>query len=148
MGNHEHAVVHGPYLFNANASKAIEWTWDQFSGGAKMVAPVKLSIDLPVRLEVEELLLVHGLALRIPVMEYVSGATVGVLIHKDVRNFADWALVLCWAMPARFYRPLLFVSRANLATALLFQMEIFDQRRLGRAAGAIATRELATCCLA
>jgi diadenosine tetraphosphatase ApaH/serine/threonine PP2A family protein phosphatase len=70
MGNHEHAVVHGPYLFNANARKAIEWTREQLAAAPDGERLLGFLADLPIRLEVEDLLLVHG-SPRDPVMEYV-----------------------------------------------------------------------------
>ena len=72
MGNHEHAVLHGPYLFNPRARKAIEWTKEAL----EEVKPARrkelwdLLENLPVRHQMGDVLLVHG-SPRDPVMEYV-----------------------------------------------------------------------------
>jgi len=73
MGNHEHALLHGPYLFNHRARRAIEWTRD-----AILNHPVAsrrrqlwgLLENLPLRHQIGDVLLVHG-SPRDPVMEYV-----------------------------------------------------------------------------
>ncbi|NET73845.1 MAG: metallophosphoesterase [Sphaerospermopsis sp. SIO1G2] len=73
MGNHEHAVVHGPYLFNPRARKAIEWTKETILANS---APNRrkqiwdLLENLPDRYEMGDILLVHA-SPRDPVMEYV-----------------------------------------------------------------------------
>ena len=73
MGNHEHAVIHGPYLFNPRARRAIEWTKEAI----QTQPPVsrrkqlwELLESLPLQHEIEGNLLVHG-SPRDPVMEYV-----------------------------------------------------------------------------
>ncbi len=73
MGNHEHAVIHGPYLFNPNARRAIEWTKEQLyndpqNGRRRQL--LELLEGLPVRYEIGDILLVHA-SPRDPVMEYV-----------------------------------------------------------------------------
>ncbi len=73
MGNHEHAVLHGALGFHAAAKRAIDWTRKQIEGlepGAKCKAVQELLKALPIRHEIEDILLVHG-SPRDPVMEYV-----------------------------------------------------------------------------
>lgn len=73
MGNHEHAVLHGPYLFNPNARRAIEWTKDMIMSAqpASMRKQLwELLENLPIRHAIGDVLLVHG-SPRDPVMEYV-----------------------------------------------------------------------------
>ena len=73
MGNHEHAVIYGPYGFNPSAKKAVEWTRAQFDAltpAARRKALLGLMEDLPIRHQLSDLLLVHG-SPRDPVMEYV-----------------------------------------------------------------------------
>ena len=73
LGNHEHAVLHGPYLFNPRARRAIEWTKDAI---CEQTRPARrkqlwdLLENLPMRHQMGEVLLVHG-SPRDPVMEYV-----------------------------------------------------------------------------
>lgn len=73
LGNHEHAVLHGPYLFNPRARKAIEWTKEQLQtkvSASRRKAMWDLLENLPVRHDIENVLLVHG-SPRDPTMEYV-----------------------------------------------------------------------------
>ena len=73
MGNHEHAVVHGPYLFNPRARKAIEWTKETIlanSAPNRRKQIWELLENLPDRYEIGDILLVHA-SPRDPVMEYV-----------------------------------------------------------------------------
>jgi predicted phosphodiesterase len=73
MGNHEHAVLHGAFGFHAAAKRAVDWTRDQLqdvSPATRRKALWSLIEDLPVRHEIDDLLLVHG-SPRDPVMEYV-----------------------------------------------------------------------------
>lgn len=73
MGNHEYAVLHGAFGFHAAAKRAIDWTRDQLqdvSPSTRRKALWSLIEDLPVRHEIDDLLLVHG-SPRDPVMEYV-----------------------------------------------------------------------------
>ena len=73
MGNHEHAVLHGPYLFNPNARRAIEWTRDTVKNDsipAKRKLIWELLENLPTKHEVDDVMLVHA-SPRDPVMEYV-----------------------------------------------------------------------------
>lgn len=73
MGNHEHAVLNGAYGFHAAAKRAVDWTREQLQEvgpGHRRKALWKLLEDLPVRHQIDDLLLVHG-SPRDPVMEYV-----------------------------------------------------------------------------
>jgi diadenosine tetraphosphatase ApaH/serine/threonine PP2A family protein phosphatase len=73
MGNHEHAVLNGAFGFHAGAKRAIDWTREQIQGLSpltKRKAVWELLSALPVRHEIEDVLLVHG-SPRDPVMEYV-----------------------------------------------------------------------------
>jgi predicted phosphodiesterase len=73
MGNHEHAVVHGAFGFHSGAKRAIDWTRKQIEAlepAAKRSAVQDLLKALPIRHEIEDVLLVHG-SPRDPVMEYV-----------------------------------------------------------------------------
>jgi diadenosine tetraphosphatase ApaH/serine/threonine PP2A family protein phosphatase len=73
MGNHEHAVLHGAIGFHAGAKRAIDWTRTQIeeiTPSAKRKATQGLLASLPLRHEIDDILLVHG-SPRDPVMEYV-----------------------------------------------------------------------------
>ena len=73
MGNHEHAVNSGAYGFHAAAKRAIDWTRTQFeevTPAPRRKALQELLSNLPIRHEMNEVLLVHG-SPRDPVMEYV-----------------------------------------------------------------------------
>ncbi len=73
MGNHEHAVIYGAFGFHAAAKRAIDWTREelqQISPPARRKAVWELLENLPVRHEIDDVLLVHG-SPRDPVMEYV-----------------------------------------------------------------------------
>ncbi len=73
MGNHEHAVLHGAFGFHAGAKRAIDWTRKQVEAlepAVKRKAVQDLLKALPIRHEIEDVLLVHG-SPRDPVMEYV-----------------------------------------------------------------------------
>lgn len=73
MGNHEHALLHGPYLFTANARRAIEWTKEVILNRVpahRRRLLWELIENLPSRYEFDEVLLVHG-SPRDPVMDYV-----------------------------------------------------------------------------
>jgi predicted phosphodiesterase len=73
MGNHEHAVLHGALGFHAGARRAIDWTRrtiEAIEPAAKRKAIQDLLKALPIRHEIEDVLLVHG-SPRDPVMEYV-----------------------------------------------------------------------------
>jgi len=73
MGNHEHAVLHGAFGFHSGAKRAIDWTRKQIEGiepSLKRKAIQELLKALPVRHEIDDVLLVHG-SPRDPVMEYV-----------------------------------------------------------------------------
>ena len=72
MGNHEHAVINGPYLFNPRARRAIEWTRERLEQCPidKRTKIWDLLNNLPTRYEFDDVLLVHG-SPRDPVMEYV-----------------------------------------------------------------------------
>jgi diadenosine tetraphosphatase ApaH/serine/threonine PP2A family protein phosphatase len=73
MGNHEHALLYGAYGFHAAAKRAIDWTRDtlqRVSPAARRKAMLELLQNLPIRHEIDDVLLVHG-SPRDPVMEYV-----------------------------------------------------------------------------
>ncbi len=73
MGNHEHAVIHGPYLFNPQARRAIDWTKETLYAtlhGDKRSQVLSLLENLPIRHEIGDILLVHA-SPRDPVMEYI-----------------------------------------------------------------------------
>ena len=73
MGNHEYAVLHGAFGFHAAAKRAVDWTREQLqdvSPGTRRKALWSLIEELPIRHEIDDLLLVHG-SPRDPVMEYV-----------------------------------------------------------------------------
>ncbi|MEK7415295.1 MAG: metallophosphoesterase family protein [Planctomycetota bacterium] len=73
MGNHEHAVLNGALGFHAGAKRAIDWTRTQINDlqpSAKRKAAQDLLKSLPLRHEIDDILLVHG-SPRDPVMEYV-----------------------------------------------------------------------------
>jgi predicted phosphodiesterase len=92
MGNHEHAVLHGAYGFHASAKKAIDWTrktLDEVTPGSRRKALDLLIRELPVRHQIDDLLLVHG-SPRDPVMEYVLESDLwdGADPHKMEEIFA------------------------------------------------------------
>jgi predicted phosphodiesterase len=72
MGNHEHAVLYGAYGFHAAAKRAIDWTREQLQkqSAPSRKAMMELLQNLPIRHEIDDILLVHG-SPRDPVMEYV-----------------------------------------------------------------------------
>jgi predicted phosphodiesterase len=73
LGNHEHAVLHGPFLFNPRARRAIEWTKEAIVDQTRPIRRKQLwdlLENLPMRHQIGEVLLVHG-SPRDPVMEYV-----------------------------------------------------------------------------
>lgn len=73
LGNHEHAVLHGPYLFNPRARRAIEWTKQAIADQTRAARRKQMSEllgNLPLRHQFDDVLLVHG-SPRDPVMEYV-----------------------------------------------------------------------------
>lgn len=73
MGNHEHALLYGAYGFHAAAKRAIDWTRDtlqKVQPAAQRKALMELLQNLPIRHEIDDILLVHG-SPRDPVMEYV-----------------------------------------------------------------------------
>ncbi|MBA3707961.1 MAG: metallophosphoesterase family protein [Planctomycetes bacterium] len=73
MGNHEHAVLYGAFGFHSAAKRAIDWTRETLqktSPSARRNAIWQLMENLPVRHEINDVLLVHG-SPRDPVMEYV-----------------------------------------------------------------------------
>ncbi|MDA3960948.1 MAG: metallophosphoesterase family protein [Planctomycetota bacterium] len=73
LGNHEHAVLHGPYLFNPRARRAIEWTKEAIADQTRPMRRKQLTDlleNLPMRHSIDDVLLVHG-SPRDPVMEYV-----------------------------------------------------------------------------
>jgi diadenosine tetraphosphatase ApaH/serine/threonine PP2A family protein phosphatase len=70
MGNHEHAVLYGAFGFHSAAKKAIDWTRETLKNASRKKALWELLLNLPVRHEIGDTLLVHG-SPRDPVMEYV-----------------------------------------------------------------------------
>jgi len=73
MGNHEHALLYGAYGFHAGAQRAIDWTREVVSNlqpTSRQRALQALLQHLPLRHELDDVLLVHG-SPRDPVMEYV-----------------------------------------------------------------------------
>jgi diadenosine tetraphosphatase ApaH/serine/threonine PP2A family protein phosphatase len=73
MGNHEHAVLYGAYGFHPAAKRAIDWTRVTLQNAMPMAqrkAVWNLIENLPIRHEINDVLLVHG-SPRDPVMEYV-----------------------------------------------------------------------------
>jgi diadenosine tetraphosphatase ApaH/serine/threonine PP2A family protein phosphatase len=72
MGNHEHAVLNGAFGFHVGAKRAIDWTREEIQGLSliKRKQMWDLLSRLPVRHEIDDVLLVHG-SPRDPVMEYV-----------------------------------------------------------------------------
>lgn len=72
MGNHEHALIHGPLGFHPAARRAIDWTKRVIDEQppAKRAALWDLLRSLPHQHQLGEVLLVHG-SPRDPVMEYV-----------------------------------------------------------------------------
>ncbi|MHC5067640.1 MAG: metallophosphoesterase family protein [Planctomycetota bacterium] len=73
LGNHEFAVLHGAFLFNQRAKRAITWTKEVFEAVADEQERRRLwdlLASLPDRHAWDDVLLVHG-SPRDPVMEYV-----------------------------------------------------------------------------
>jgi len=61
MGNHEEAIIEGPYGFNPLASAAIHWTRRTLeAASARMPDVLSWIASLPVRVDLQEALLVHG----------------------------------------------------------------------------------------
>jgi diadenosine tetraphosphatase ApaH/serine/threonine PP2A family protein phosphatase len=88
-GNHDQAVFFEPYNFNVGAERACFWTREQFE-----TEPNKALRDrrweflgrLPIRLEIGDLLFVHGSPRR-PVNEYLFAEDVYTNPQKILSNF-------------------------------------------------------------
>ena len=70
-GNHEEAVIEGPYGFNPFASAAIHWTRDALeAAGDRMPDALVYLATLPERVPLDHILLVHG-SPSFPTEEYL-----------------------------------------------------------------------------
>jgi diadenosine tetraphosphatase ApaH/serine/threonine PP2A family protein phosphatase len=69
-GNHEQAVLDGPYGFNPLAAAAIAWTRDQVIDAAEHGALLAVLDELPERIDTDTAVLVHGSPAQ-PVDEYL-----------------------------------------------------------------------------